>query len=230
MLPERAVDRLPDGEPRIERDEDLPVQVGGRDELPPGQPMTRVTDERHRLGAQRHDRERTVGRWVGHDPDVRLALEDRLHHLVRMQALELDARLRIARHEALHVAAHVVEPDRVDGGDADRPVHARLHRRHPRLRLLPRLEEAPTRLVEGLTLRRDDEWALRPVHERHAELRLEQLDRLARRRLGDEVLLRPAGERAEPDDVAIEAQRLEMHAQTLLSDLLIRTIQIFPDD
>src|SRR5207237_1005393 len=95
----------------------------------------------------------------------------------------LDARVRIARHEALHVAAHVVEPDRVDGRDTDRPVHARLHRRHPRLRLLPRLEEAPTRLVEGLTLRRDDEWALRPVHERHAELRLEQLDRLARRRL-----------------------------------------------
>ena len=123
-----------------------------------------------------------------------------------------------------------MEPDRVDGGDAHRPVHARLHHRHLGLHLLPRLEEAPARLVEGLALRRDDERALRPVHERHAELGLEELDRLARRRLGDEVLLGPAGEGAEPHDVTVEAQRLEMHAQTLLSVVLIHTIQIFPDD
>src|SRR2546429_6757761 len=37
------------------------------------------------------------------------------------------------------------------------------------------------------------------------------LDRLARGRLRHEVLLGPSRERAEPDHVAVEAERLQMH-------------------
>ncbi len=55
----------------------------------------------------------------------------RLDDLVRVQALELNARFRIERHEALHVAAHVVEADRVDRRHPHRSVDPRLHRARP---------------------------------------------------------------------------------------------------
>jgi hypothetical protein len=143
--------------------------------------MVWVAHEGHRLRPERHDGEGAVGRRIRHDPDVRLALHHRFHHLVRMQAFQLDARLRVKRHEALHVPAHVVQADRVDRSDAHGAVHPRLHRRDLGPRLLPRLEQPPTGLVEGLALGGHDERALGAIEEGDAQLRLELLHRLARR-------------------------------------------------
>src|SRR5262245_5522940 len=42
VLPERAVDRLANGQPGVERDERLAVEVGGRDDAAPRQAVVRV--------------------------------------------------------------------------------------------------------------------------------------------------------------------------------------------
>src|SRR5258705_10439146 len=60
-----------------------------------------------------------------------------------------------------------------------------------------------------------DEGPVGPVQERDPQLGLELLHRLAGGRLGDEVLSRAARERPEPNDVAVEAESLEMHAQII---------------
>ena len=133
-----------------------------------------------------------------------------------VQTLELHPRRRVEGHEPLHVPAHVVEPDGVDRGDPHRAIDARLDDRHVRLGLLPRLEDGAARRVEGLALGRDDERALGAVDQGHPELGLELLHPLARGRLGDEVLLGPSGERAEPGHVAIEAEGLDVHGSIIL--------------
>jgi len=46
---------------------------------------------------------------IGHDADVGLAGEHGSTNLVRVQALELDAGLRVERHELLHRPTHVVQ-------------------------------------------------------------------------------------------------------------------------
>src|SRR2546425_11056393 len=95
-------------------------------------------------------------------------------------------------------------------------------RRPPRSTLFPyttlfrSLADGAARLVEGLALGRDDERTPGAVDQGHAELGLELLDCLTRGRLRDEVLLGPARERAEPDDVAIEAQGLQVHGPIIL--------------
>ena len=93
-------------------------------EGPAGEPVARMAHEHHGLLAERQHHERPASRGIGEDPEVGLVLEHRLDHLVGMQALEPDARVRVHRHERLHVAAHVVEPDRVDRRHADRPLDA----------------------------------------------------------------------------------------------------------
>src|SRR5262249_23830793 len=94
VLAQRAVDRLADREPGVEGDERLAVEVGRGDDAPTREPVVGMAHERHRLGAERHDRQRAVGRRIRHDADVGLALHHRLDHLVRVQALQLDACLR----------------------------------------------------------------------------------------------------------------------------------------
>ena len=60
---------------------------------------------------------------IGQDAEVRLVVEHRLDHLVGVQALEEHPRVRIGGHERLHVAAHVVQADRVDRGHPHRALH-----------------------------------------------------------------------------------------------------------
>src|SRR5213592_3511111 len=47
----------------------------------------------------RAGRQGAVRRRIGHDPDIRFALEDRLDDLVGVQELELHPRLGVERHE-----------------------------------------------------------------------------------------------------------------------------------
>ena len=193
-----------------------PPRSAGLDQRPPGQPVIGMADEGHGLLAQRHHAERAVGRRVGHDAEVGLAGQHRFHDLVGMQALELDAGLGIERHELLHRPAHVVQADRVDGRHPHGAVDPGLDGGHLGLGLLPGLEDAAGGHVEGLALPGDHEGPLGAVDQHHAELRLELLHGLAGRRLGDEVLLGPAREGPEPDDVAVEPERFEVHAVSLL--------------
>ncbi len=189
VLPQRPVDGLADRQRPVEGDEALTVEVGGHDEPATREPVIGMAHDGHRLHAQRHDGERAVRRRVGHDPQVHVAVRHRLHHLVRVQALELDVRLRVERGELLHGAADVVQADGVDGGHAHGAVEPRLDGGHLRLRFLPRLEHRAARLVERLTLGAHRKRALGPIDEGGAHLGLELLDSLAGRGLGNEVLL-----------------------------------------
>ena len=137
----------------------------------------------HRLLAERHDGEPAGRRRIGHDPDIRVVADDRLDHLVRVDELELDPRLRIERHEALLVATQIVQSDRVNGRDPHRTVDPRLHGSDLGPGFLPAVEERPARGVKGIALGRDHEGALGPIEQRHAELLLELLNGLARRGL-----------------------------------------------
>ena len=143
--------------------------------------------------------------------DVGLPAHHRLHDLVRVQALELDQGFGILRPELLHGPAHVVQPHRIDGRHPDGAGDARLDGAHLGLGLLPGVQDPSGRLVERPALPGDDERALGPIDQGHAQLRLELLDRLAGGGLGDEVLVGAPRERAQPDDVAVEAQGLQVH-------------------
>src|SRR4029450_7823914 len=46
------------------------------DVAPPREGVVGMPHDRHRLGAGGHEGERPIGRRIGHDPDVRLALHD----------------------------------------------------------------------------------------------------------------------------------------------------------
>ena len=215
MLAQRTVDGLADRQRAIEGDEAFAVQVGRHDEPSARETMIGVADDGHRLHAQRHHGERAVGRRIGHDPDIRVAVRHGLHHLVRVQALELHARLRIERGELLHRPADVVQADRVDGGHAHRAVQPRLHGGDLRLGLLPRLEHRAAGLVQRLPLWGHRERPLGPIDEARPNLALELLDGLAGGGLRDEVLLGALGKGAQPDDIAVQAQRFQVHALTL---------------
>src|SRR5262249_60164544 len=104
---------------------------------------------------------------------------------------------------------------RVERGHAHRAVDARLHRGDLGLRLLPRLEQPAAGLVERLALGGHDERALGAIEEGHAQLGLELLHRLARRRLGYDVLGGATGKRPMPDHVAVEAEGLQVHGQII---------------
>ena len=184
---ERAVDGLAHRQVAIEGHELLPVEVAGGQGPAPGQSMGRVDDEHHGLGAQGHDLERPRRHRVGEDAEVRLVVQHRLHHLVRVQAFEQHPRLRIRRHEGLHVAAHVVQADRVDRGDPDRAFHALPGRRSSTRAFSKPCSSVAAGLVEELPLLRGQERAPGAVEQRHVQLALELLDGLARRRLGDPV-------------------------------------------
>ena len=87
------------------------------------QPVARVAHQHHGLLAERQHLERPARRGVREDPEVGLVPQHRLDHLVGVEALEQDPRVGVHRHERLHVAAHVVEPDRVDRRHADGALH-----------------------------------------------------------------------------------------------------------
>ena len=158
-------------------------------------------------------------------PEVHLVPEHRLDHLVGMEALEQDARVRVHGHEGLHVAAHVVEADRVDRRHAHGALHPMPGRGEVRPRPLEARQEGPARLVEAAPLRRRLERPAGAVQELDVELGLELLDRLARRRLGDPAQAAPAGNAAEPHDVAEELEGLELHDLRLAS--LVELMQRF---
>ena len=215
MLAQRAVDGLADRQAGVERHERLAGQIGRHHDAPAGEPVVRVAYQGHGLLAQRHDAQRPVGRRIGHDTDVGLAAQHRLHDLVRMQALELDQGFGVLRPELLHGPAHVVQPHRVDGRHPDRAGDARLDGTDLGLGLLPGVQDPPGRLVERPPLPGDDERTLGPIDQGHAQLRLELLNGLAGGRLGDEVLVGAPREGAQPDDVAVEAQGLQVHGPSL---------------
>src|SRR5712691_2820940 len=69
-LAERAIDGLADRQPGVEGHERLAAEVRGRHRAPARQPVPWMADERHRLRAQRDDRERPILGRIRHDPDV----------------------------------------------------------------------------------------------------------------------------------------------------------------
>jgi hypothetical protein len=136
------------------------------------QPMGRVADQHHRLLAERQDLERPVRRRVRQDPEVGLVAQDRPRPPCEGAGTpSRHAGIRIHRHERLHVAAHVVEPDRVDRGHADGALHAlprggELHTGPVEIR-----EERPAGLVEAPPLRGRLERPARSVQELDVEIR-----------------------------------------------------------
>ena len=131
--------------------------------------------------------------------------------------------MRVGGHERLHVAAHVVETHRVDGGDPDRPLHALARRREVGARPREALEEGTRGLVEGPSLRGRLERPARAVEELGVQLGLELLDRLARPGLGDAVGGGAPGDAPQAHHVAEELDRVEVHgvAQSTLSTELM---------
>ena len=213
VLAQRAVDGLANRQVVVEGHELLPVEVEGGQGPAPGQPMRRVDDDHHGLGAEVDDLERPRRDRVGEDPEVGLVVQHRLDDLVRVQAFQQHPRLGIRRHERLHVPAHVVQADRVDRGDADRALDALPGRLELAARLLEVLQQRPAGLVEALALLRRLERAPGAVEQRHVQLALELLDGLARRRLGDPVRRRAAGEAPQADHVAVELEGVEVHSE-----------------
>ena len=75
--------------------------------------------------------------------------QHRVDHLVRVQALERDPRVGVHRHERLHVAAHVVESDRVDRRDADGALDTLARGCELRPGAVEVRQQGPAGLVEG---------------------------------------------------------------------------------
>jgi len=134
-----------------------------------------------------------------------------------MQALQEHARLRVLRHEGLHVPAHVMETDRVDGGHPHRPFHPLLGGKQARARIVESLEEISTGLEEDLTRLGRDQGPPGTVEEGHIELGLELLDGLARRGLRDAIARGGAGKAPEPHDFAKQLEGVEVHGSELSS-------------
>jgi hypothetical protein len=175
-----------------------------------------VADEHHGLLAEREHLERPVRRGVREDPEVGLVPQHGLDHLVRVEALQQDARVGVHRHERLHVAAHVVESDRVDRGHADAALDALPRGGELRPGLVELRQESPAGLVEPSSFRGRLERPAGAVQELNVEVRLELLDRLARRGLGDPAQCAAARDAAEAHHVAVELQCLDLHTLSLL--------------
>ncbi len=115
-----------------------------------------------------------------------------------------------------------MEPHRVDGRHARRPLHALLGHLELRPGLLEPLQQRPAGLVEGVPLFRGLERAPRAVEQGQIELRLQLLDGLAGRGLGDAIGRGAAREAPEPDHVAVELEGVQVHGPTLsLLDVLM---------
>ncbi len=195
----------------LEGHEALAREVGGRAQAPARQAMAGMRHQHHGLRSQREHLEGARRRRIGQDAEVRLVVEHRLHHLVGVQALEEHPRLRVRGHERLHVAAHVVQAHRVDRGHPHGALHPLAGGGEVGAGLVEALEQVAARVEEGLALLGGRERPPRPVEQRGVELALELPDGLARRRLGDAAGGGGAGEAAEPHDVAVEPQRLQVH-------------------
>ncbi len=209
------VDGPADGQVVVEGDERLALEIGRLGGSPASEPVARVEDEHHGLLAERQHLERATRRGVREDAEVDLVAEDRLDHLVRVQALQEDARVGVHRHEGLHVAAHVVKPDRVDRGHPDGALHALPGRRQVGPGPLEACQEGPARLVEASPLLRRLDRPPGAVQQLDVELGLELLDRLARGGLGHPALGAAPGDAPESHDVAEELERLDLHGLQL---------------
>ena len=84
-----------------------------------------------------------------------------------------------------------------------------------RLGFLPGGQNHSAGVVEGRPFGRHDERALGAIDQGDAEMVLELPQGLAGRRLGHEALLGAPREAPEADDVAVEAQRLQVHGPSL---------------
>jgi hypothetical protein len=109
------------------------------------------------------------------------------------------------------MTAHVVEPDRIDCGDADRPVQPGPGRGDSGFGLLIPIKEVPTSLIEDPPLWGDLEWAPSPIQQGNVKLGLELLNRLARCGLRHLMDRRPPRKAPQADDIAVELKGLEIH-------------------
>src|SRR3972149_8961294 len=113
------------------------------------------------------------------------------------------------------MTAHIVEPHRVDGGDADRPVQPGASRGDTGLGLLVPIKEVPTSLIEDPPFRGDFEWAPGSIQQGNVKLGLELLNRLARCGLRYLMDGSPSREAPQADNIAGELKRFEGHIAML---------------
>ena len=177
--------------------------------------MLRRADQHHPLRAQGDDVQVGRGGWIGDDAQVDFAVEHRLVDLVRAQVFQPHLGLRIAAHEILHAAAHVVQPDRVDRRHADQPGNLHAERADAGFDRVVEFQHLAKAVETGLSFRGQHEGPLRAIDQLNAEMPLQAMDRLRGRRLADFVQRRPAGEALVLDDIAEDADRLDVHKDIL---------------
>jgi hypothetical protein len=113
------------------------------------------------------------------------------------------------------MTAHIVEPDRIDGGDADGPVQPGASRGDSSFGLLIPIKEVPASLVEDPPFGGDLEWAPGSIQQGDVKLGLELLNRLAGSGLRYLMDRRPPREAPESDNIAVKLKRIEVHIATI---------------
>ena len=176
-----------------------------------GQPVRGRTNQHHPLRAQRNHLQVGRGGGIGDDPQVDFAVQDRVIDLVGPQVFQPHLGLGITPHEVLHAAAHVVQPDGVDRGHAHQPGDLHAKRADAGLDRIVEFQDLAKALETGLALGREHEGPLGAIDQLHAEMLLDAMDRLGGRRLADFVEDRPAGEALVLDDIAEDADGLDVH-------------------
>jgi hypothetical protein len=83
--------------------------------------MVRTADQHQLVFAKRDDLEPRPADRVSDDPEIDRAFETGLINLVRPAVFDADVDLRVRADELLDVGRQLVQPDAVDGRDADRP-------------------------------------------------------------------------------------------------------------
>jgi hypothetical protein len=168
----------------------MPGELGNRDLALLRQRVLGMADDDQVVVAERDAVDLAHARREGDEPEVDAVVEDVLVDHVRAPVLDAHVDRGVVVQEPLDVGRQLVEPDRVDGRDPDRPAHHLLHLLELGEEPLVGVEHVLRRLVDPLPLARQLELLLAAVHQQGLEVPLHRAGLLADRRLGDAVEFR----------------------------------------
>ena len=177
----RPVDLVADDEAVVEGDHPLAVEFTERHLHSARKGVAGSADEHHRLLPPRLGLDRSRAPRITHDADIGLPLLDRLEHAVGMEVFEPHVGLRMAAHELLHVAAHVVEAHGIDCGHPHAARHLVVERAHLVFEGIVGSNDLAAAVVKHLAFASRRKRPLRSFDQPHAEMGFELAHHLAGR-------------------------------------------------
>jgi hypothetical protein len=147
----------------------------------------------------------------GHEPEVDAVVQDVLVDQVRAPVLDAHVHRGEVVQELLDVGRQLVEPDRVDRRDPDRPAHDLLHLLELGEERVVGVQHVLRRLVDPLALARQLELLLAAVDKERLEVPLHRPGLLADRGLRDAVQLRGLGEALGLHEVGEDFEVFNLH-------------------